>query len=173
MGEGATEYWVFAEVARSMGIDLERNGIRIVPYRQVEADTFAKVANDLGIPWFCLTDGDDEGRRTRKSLLPCLAGRAEADCISMLPCATIELLLCNKRRGSAYEAHMSSQKMGNLKVARGHLDYWPQVLSCIPNKASKEQMAIDAMMLMRRKGPSAVPDEIKDVINRAATLANS
>src|SRR5262249_47969590 len=62
LGEGATEYWVFSETARLMGIDLERHGIRIVvPYRQVEADTFAKVANDLGIHWFCLADGDDSG----------------------------------------------------------------------------------------------------------------
>jgi putative ATP-dependent endonuclease of OLD family len=94
LGEGVTEYWVFTETANLMSIDLERHGIRIVPYRQVEADTFAKIANDLGIHWFCLADGDDVGAKTRKSLLPLLSGRTEADSIGILPAATMELFLC-------------------------------------------------------------------------------
>src|SRR6185312_10088348 len=154
--EGATEYWVFLETARQMGLDLERHGIRIVAYRQVEADTFAKVANDLGIRWFCLADGDDVGVKTRKSLLPCLDGRAEVDCVSLLPCANIELLLCQNGLGSVYEKRMVPQKMSGFTAKPGAPDYWEQVLSCIPNKASKEQMVIDAMMLMRRSGPAAV-----------------
>jgi putative ATP-dependent endonuclease of OLD family len=174
LGEGATEYWVFSETARLMNIDLERCGIRIVPYRQVEADTFAKVANDLGIRWFCLADGDESGGKTRKSLLPHLNGRPESDCLAILPVANMELFLCNSGCGSVYETYMSTQKTRTgLTAGRVDPDYWKQVLECLPNKASKEQMAIEAMTLMRSKGPVAVPDELKNVINRAVALASS
>jgi putative ATP-dependent endonuclease of OLD family len=173
LGEGVTEYWVFTETAHLMGIDLERNGIRIVPYRQVEADTFAKIANDLGIHWFCLADGDDVGAKTRKSLLPLLNGRSEAECIGILPAATMELFLCEQGLGRVYEARMAEQKKKGLTAKPGDPSYWKQVLACLPNKASKEEMAIDAMMLLRRKGLSAVPGVLRDVITRAVTLSNS
>ena len=31
LGEGVTEYWALSETAKTLGIDLERHGIRIVP----------------------------------------------------------------------------------------------------------------------------------------------
>ncbi len=173
LGEGVTEYWVFLETAQLMGIDLERHGIRIVPYRQVEADTFAKVANDLGIRWFCLVDGDDAGSKTRKSLQPCLKSRSEAECLAVLPAANMELYLCHNGLGSIYEARMADQKKKSLTAKPGDPDYWNQVLACLPNKISKEQLAIDAMMLMRRKGLTAVPSELKHIIKQAVALAKS
>jgi putative ATP-dependent endonuclease of OLD family len=173
LGEGVTEYWVFSETASLMGIDLERHGVRIVPYRQVEADTFAKVANDLGIRWFCLVDGDDSGAKTRKSLQPCLDGRAEAECLAVLPAANMELFLCDNGLGSVYEARMADQKKKGLTAKPTDPDYWKQVLDCLPNKLSKEQLAIDAMMLLRRKGLKAVPAALTSVINRAVALAKA
>jgi hypothetical protein len=68
---------------------------------------------------------------------------------------------------------MADQKKKGLTAKPGHPDYWKQVLACLPNRLSKEQLVIDAMMLLRRKGLNAVPVELKNVINRAVTLANS
>jgi putative ATP-dependent endonuclease of OLD family len=174
LGEGVTEYWVFSETAKLMGIDLERHGIRIVPYRQVEADTFVKIANDLGIRWFCLTDGDATGAKTRESLLPHLGGKAELECLSVLPFPNMEHLLCHNGMGAVYEKRMSPQKTKTgLTTNPGDKDYWAQVLECIPNKASKEEMAIEAMALMRRYGVTSIPAVLKDVITRAVAQANS
>jgi putative ATP-dependent endonuclease of OLD family len=174
LGEGATEYWVFSEAARIMGVDLERCGIRIVTYRQVEASPFAKVANDLGIGWFCLVDGDDSGAKTRKSLTTLMGGRQEIERLAVLSFPNMEHFLCNSGCGSVYEACMAEQKKKNGLTAKpGEADYWKQVLDCLPNKACKEQMAIDAMALMSQGGASAVPDELKNIINRAVALANS
>jgi putative ATP-dependent endonuclease of the OLD family len=172
LGEGVTEYWVFSETARLMGIDLERHGIRIVPYRQVEADTFVKIANDLGIRWFCLADGDAGGAQTRKSLLPHLRGVPESQCLSVLPAPDMEHLLCQNGLGKVYEKRMSPQKTKTGLTAKpGDKDYWTQVLKCIPDRASKEEMAIEAMALMRRYGPTAIPGELKNVITCAVAQA--
>ncbi|HXG08183.1 MAG TPA: hypothetical protein VNK04_00165, partial [Gemmataceae bacterium] len=124
-------------------------GIEALPARVwdiVEADTFAKVANDLGIRWFCLVDGDDTGAQTRTSRLPSLDGRAEAECLATLPAANMELFLCHNGLGSVYEDRMAEQKKKGMTAKPGDPDNWKQVLDCLPNKLSKEQLAIDAFM---------------------------
>jgi putative ATP-dependent endonuclease of the OLD family len=174
LGEGVTEYWVLSETAKLMGIDLERHGIRIVPYRQVEADTFAKIANDLGIGWFCLADGDATGGKTRQSLLSLLDGKSEPERLAMLSVPTVEHLLCQHGLGTVYEKRMSPQKTKTgLTTKPGDPNYWIQVLDCIPNKTSKEEMAIEAMATMRRKGLAAVPAELTNAITRAVAQATS
>jgi putative ATP-dependent endonuclease of the OLD family len=174
LGEGVTEYWVLSETAKLMGIDLERHGIRIVPYRQVEADTFVKIANDLGIRWFCLVDNDASGAKTRTSLLPHLGGKPEAEWLAVLQAPNMEHLLCQNGMGGVYEKRMSPQKTKTGLTAKpGDPNYWTQVLDCIPNKTSKEELAIEAMALMRRYGVSAIPAALKNVITRAVAQATS
>jgi putative ATP-dependent endonuclease of OLD family len=173
LGEGPTEYWVFTETARLMRTDFDRLGIAYVPYRQVEAAPFVKLADDLGIRWFCVGDGDDAGQKTRKSLLPLLGSRKESDHLILLPCSKIELYLCQNGLGSVYERQMARQKLSGLTAKPGDADYWPQVLSCLPNKLSKEQVAIDAMTELHRAGAAAIPPVLRDVVNRAAHLATS
>ena len=59
--EGETETWVYSAAARAMGLNLHREGVRLVEYRQADVGLMAKVANALGIAWFCV--GDDDGER--------------------------------------------------------------------------------------------------------------
>ncbi len=173
LGEGATEYWVFSETARILGIDLERLGIRIVTYRQVEAEPFVKVADDLGICWHCVVDGDSSGQRTRKTLLSHLDGRDEADLLTVLPADNVELLLCEHGFGHVYHAQMADQKKHLLTAKPGQPNYWKQVLDCLPNRFCKEQAAIDVMVEMKRKGKSAVPPALAEIVTRAAALAQA
>ncbi len=138
----------------------------------MEADTFVKIANDLGIRWFCLTDGDATGAKTRTSRLPHFGGQPEAECLAVLSQPTIEHLLCEGGLGAVYEKRISSQKTTTgLTARKGDPDYWTQVLDCIPKEASKEDMAIEAMALMRRYGPSSIPADLKNVIDRTVAQA--
>ncbi len=59
--EGETESWIYPGAARALNIDLSRTGVRLVEYSQTDVGVIAKVANALGIPWFCVAD-DDLGR---------------------------------------------------------------------------------------------------------------
>lgn len=59
--EGETESWIYPAAARALSMKLHREGIRVVEYSQSDVGLLAKVANALGIPWYCVVD-DDPGR---------------------------------------------------------------------------------------------------------------
>lgn len=168
--EGETEYWVFAECARILGIDLEEQGIRIIDYAQVGAATIVKVGNDLGIDWYCVCDGDAHGKATRKALSALLTGRPEGNHVLELPEPNIELLLCKAGYGSAYEANVSVQKRAKLTAKPTDPQYWNQVLDCQPDKF-KVPCAIQAVADVAKRGQSGVPKELANAINASVKLA--
>src|SRR5207237_1374954 len=105
-------------------------GIRVVLYSNVGAVPFVKIANDLGIHWHCVCDGDSSGQNTRASLQPCLAGEPEATRITVLSSDTMELFLCENGLSKPYLAHVAPQKRAQLKAKPGDADYWKQVMTC-------------------------------------------
>ena len=56
--EGETETTLFAGAAESLGLDLSRAGVRCVEFSQTDVGMLAKVANSLGIAWYCVLDND-------------------------------------------------------------------------------------------------------------------
>jgi putative ATP-dependent endonuclease of OLD family len=66
--EGESEHWILDGLARITGIELDRCGVRMVPYRTSGHECLFKVANALGIPWFLLADGDAQGNATVAAL---------------------------------------------------------------------------------------------------------
>lgn len=173
MGEGETEYWVFSEAAEILGIDLERNGIRIVDsYSQVGVSPFVKLADDLGIEWHCAVDGDTSGQQHRESLVGLLKGRPEGEHVSILPQANMELFLCHAGFGHVYERHVSEQKKKQLVTKPGDAEYWDQVLACLPNKGPKGAWALEVMAEMRKKGRGSVPQFLSDLVEKCRILAN-
>jgi len=169
--EGATEYWVFSEVARLLdGAELECRGIRIIPFAQVGLLPFVKLADDLGILWHTLVDGDQAGGNTKRSLVPLLNGRSEADMITSLPSSCIEEFLCASGYGNVYLNHLSPQKSrARLTAKPGDAEYWGQVVQCLNDKVPKERMAIEAMLEMQRT--RVIPPLLEQIVRRAFTLA--
>lgn len=168
--EGETEYWVFRRAAQILGADLDREGVRLVLYARVGPDTFAKVANDLRIDWFCVADNDDSGQRYQKSVRACLHGRPESEHVVLLPARNVEVFLCENGCGDVYLHHLSDQKKHLLKAKAGTPDYWPQVVDCL-DRTPKESLALEAMELIAQEGKAAVPGKLKEIIDAVVTLA--
>ena len=61
--EGESETWVYPAAACALGLNLDREGISIVEYRQTDVGLLAKIANSLGIEWYCV--GDDDTQRQK------------------------------------------------------------------------------------------------------------
>jgi putative ATP-dependent endonuclease of OLD family len=172
LGEGETEYWVFSAAAKIMGRDLERIGVRIVDsYSQSGLSPFIKVADDLGVEWHAVCDGDAAGMQNQNSIRALLKGRPETDRISVLPYDNMELLLCNSGYGGVYESHISLQKQKNLTASPGDADYWVQVLQC-QERVSKGGCAIEVMEQMQQRGLQAVPPSLTTLIKQACELAS-
>ena len=60
--EGETELWLFPEMARLLGCDFATEGIHTVEFAQSGVEPLVKLANDLGIEWHLVADGDEAGR---------------------------------------------------------------------------------------------------------------
>ncbi len=168
--EGETEYWVFKRAAQTLGTDLDREGVRLVPYARVGPGTFTKVANDLGISWICVADNDENGQGYRRSVIPWLKGRPEAEHVVLLPARSIEIFLCESGYGSVYLSHVSPQKKHLLKAKPGNADYWPLVVECL-DRTPKESLALEVMDLISQKGKSALPMKLKEIIEAVVALA--
>ncbi len=71
--EGETEAWLLPEFARLAGIEFAVEGIRCVEFAQCGIPPLVRLADDLGITWRLLTDGDQAGEnyeRAADSLCP-------------------------------------------------------------------------------------------------------
>lgn len=170
LGEGETEYWVFSLSAEILGVDLERAGIRTVDYAQAGVVPFTKLADDLGIEWHAVVDGDAAGKTNQQTLRGQLMGRQEPERISALPQDNVELFLCESGYGSVYEKYISPQKKKNLTAKQGDPNYWKQVLDC-QSRVPKATRAIEVMTAMKKKGKKGVPPLLAQILERCSALA--
>jgi putative ATP-dependent endonuclease of the OLD family len=164
--EGQTEYWVLTMSADQLGIHLAQRGVRIIQYRNVEALPFVKVANDFGIDWLCLIDGDDQGKRTAKSLGGDLAGKPGAERIVELPAPNMERFICDVGFGGVYEKGVAHQKKHLITTKLGDPQYWDQVLAALSGAHSKEWRAIQAMGEIEKAGPKKMPGFLRDLVKK-------
>ena len=169
--EGQTETWVYPAAARALGLNLDREGIRVVEFGQSDAVMLAKVANALGIRWYLV--GDDDGKRTKEEprLMGHLDGADAADRF-VFPYPKIEVLLLRNGYETCYSAHMPEQNLKKLTKPPGDPGYWQEYAANLPNQA-KTRAAADVAIEMENRGSAGVPAEIRDVLEKAASLARS
>lgn len=168
--EGATEHSVMGSLADLLDIDLDRAGVRIVQYAQVSVAALIRLANQLGIAWFCLADGDRAGQGYKKAARDLLGSRAEADHVLALPDSTIEVHLCQAGFGAAYQANIAPQKRAQVTASPGDPLYWDQVYAAQTNRP-KEALALEAMSEIRGAGAAAAPPVLKGVLEAVLRLA--
>ncbi len=60
--EGESEGWLLPEMAHILGYDFKSEGIRCVEFAQCGLEPLIKLAQDLGIQWHLLVDGDRAGQ---------------------------------------------------------------------------------------------------------------
>lgn len=166
--EGETDVSVLAECADLLGIDLNAYGIRIVEFSQTDQNVLIKAADALGIAWFLVADGDDEGQKYVKSTEKHLHGRALSDHTHRLSHQNMEVLLCQAGFGQPYLDRIHSQQQSSITLNPGDAGYWTQVYQAVKGK-SKPAAAMEALMLMRDRGESGVPPEIRGILEKVSS----
>jgi len=192
LGEGETEVTLFHEIARHLGIDLERAGVRCVPYRLgASIELFLKVAKDLGIRWCVLTDNDNQGKKDQQHVTTCTTPAALPDVLHVMPEDDMEQHLCQAGFGGVYQAiyddHPQLHSPPNpsppctqcgtapkprprVTVLPGDTAYWPQVLRVIKNVMNKPAAALDVVRVIQA-GTTPVPPLLEKAIRKAVELA--
>lgn len=172
LGEGETELTLFHEIARHLKIDLERAGVRCVPYRMgASIELFLKVAKDFGIRWCALTDNDQQGLADQNHLKNYTAPADFADACHVMTEEDIESHLCAAGFGAVYTAYLTPQTVTSVTVAAGHADYWKQVLKAIKNSKGYSKPAAALQVVQMISGGAPVPPLIETVIRKAVALA--
>ena len=170
LGEGETEYWVFQAVAEGAKIDLERSGVRVVDnYSQSGGPRpLVTLADELGIAWHVVCDGDDSGERHAKSVRDHLNGRDEAAHLTSLPYKNMEHCLCTEGFLDLYEAALAPEQTATVTAAQGSPQRSEQVALAI--KKQKTAVAAEVADLLRAGG-RPVPPTLAATLNAAVKLA--
>lgn len=141
--EGESETWIYRAAARALDMELHREGIRLVEYRQSDVGLLTKIANALGIAWYCVADNDGQGESSAKAVRKNLGAVDETERI-VLPYKDIETHL----RNNGYEGVYAQFRKG-----------------------AKTRAAAAAAAELEERGERGVTAAIRAVLEKAVSLA--
>lgn len=159
--EGETEIWLLNEFASILGIGLQAEGIRLVEYAQCGAGPLIKLANQLGISWHLLADGDEAGVKYAKS-----AGSGDAtENVTLLPSVDIEHFLYDFGFADVYRQNCGVSNTRNLSRNK--------IIDMAIRRRSKPGMALAVVDEARRRGKRSIPKLFQRILLKARSDANN
>ena len=169
LGEGQTEGTLIPESARLLEKNLEKAGIRFVPYQPgISLKTCLQIANGMGIHWVVLVDNDEQGKKDVDAVRKQLDGRTESKVLFKMPEANIEEHLCRNGFQSIYRNLLGEQPRKKVTVGPDDPEYPFQIARALPDKL-KTRAAQDVLMAIQND-PTLVPQLFRDVIDAALKL---
>jgi putative ATP-dependent endonuclease of OLD family len=166
--EGESEFWLLRQLAHVLGYDLEAEGVRCVEFAQCGVAPLVKLANDLGIEWHLLSDGDASGAVYAQEAQQLLRGATPEDRITRLTRRDIERCFWYHGYEAIYlEAANLSQRSGKH---RGKLPPG-RVIEKAVRKRSKPYLALTVAEGAAARGPSGIPTVVRHVIETSVNLA--
>lgn len=156
--EGETEFWLLAEAARALGIDLRQEGIECLEFAQSGLAPIAILANHLGVGWHLLVDGDKAGQHYRQQALSLNSG--ELGEVTMLRERDIEHCLWHHGYDDVY------RRAGGV-TGRSRRDKPHDVITRAVRALSKPRLALLLGEEMRAPGSPGVPEPLQRVLKDA------
>lgn len=169
LAEGESEVILLPEIARILGFNLERAGVRCVPFRHSDIGLYLTVANGIGISWVTLTDNDQQGQSTIQKVRSALNGRSEERMLHVMPEDDLEQYLCANGFGDVYESLLTSQTRQQVTVANTDPAYWKQVTKAV---SKHKILAIQSVLQEIQRG-RPVPRLLKRAVVTAVNLSKS
>jgi putative ATP-dependent endonuclease of OLD family len=141
--EGETEY-IFLDNLLNNDSFLDKKGIRIIQYAQIDAGIILNIAKELIMPWFMITDGDAQGQENRKKALLAIPQGANCDdYIYTFTESTIEVHLMNNGFDSIYHSKISPQTSNNITEPQDSSMYNEAVYKAIQKSINKPEIILD------------------------------
>ncbi|MFO0872724.1 MAG: DUF2813 domain-containing protein [Phycisphaerales bacterium] len=166
--EGETEFWLLPALARELGYSLHLEGVECVEFAQCGIVPLVKLADDLGIEWHVLADGDRAGEVYEHTASEWLRGAARERRITALEAPDIEHCLWNNGFAPIYRRAARLAVRGDGR-RRGEVA--GMVIARAIKNTSKPHLARMAIEHVREAGPSGVPPPLRRAIETAVALA--
>lgn len=167
--EGETEAWIYPAAARAIHLDLHREGVRLVEYRQSDVGLLAKVANALGIAWYCVGDDDTERPNTERKVNQNLKGAKVSERV-VFPYENMEIHLLSNGYDSVYDQFMPEENRRRITAHPEKSGYWSDYSGHFPSR-KKTRAAGEVAVEMVNRGKRGVTKEIRRVLKKAVFLA--
>jgi putative ATP-dependent endonuclease of OLD family len=166
--EGETEFWLLRELARTLGYDLEAEGVRCVEFAQCGVGPLARLANELGIEWHLVADGDESGVVFAREAIDFLEGRAKRRHVTTLDRRNIEAFLWHHGFEGIYR---EGAGVGPRGTEDGDRFSPRRIIERAVRRNSKPYLALSVAEECARRGPQSVPPLLRAVIEDAVELA--
>ncbi|MEL7456535.1 MAG: ATP-dependent endonuclease, partial [Pseudomonadota bacterium] len=162
--EGETEVWLFNELARQCGYDLAAEGVQIVEFAQSGLKSLVKVAQEFGIDWHVVTDGDPAGKKYAHTVRAHLNNDQERHRLTELPDRDIEHFLYN----NGFEIFFKDI----IKVPHDHPIPAKKVVNRVLKKQAKPDLALAIVAHCEERGVDCIPVLLRWTLKRVVTMAN-
>jgi putative ATP-dependent endonuclease of the OLD family len=167
--EGETEAWLLPEFAQICGYNFPAEGIRFVEFAQSGLTALLRLANDLGIEWHLLTDGDEAGRGYAACARAHLRGRTVEDRITTLEDRDIEHCLFYNGYEGLYRELAGAAAPG--PKGRRMRERAANTIARAIHARSKPGLALAVLEAANKPGSPGVPPPLRRLIETAVRLA--
>lgn len=170
--EGWTDYAMVPELACLLGHDLDLCGVSCVEFSQCGVKTLIKLAQDLGIEWHVLADGDPAGQDYVRDAESLRGASPASERITSLIEQDIEHCMWNAGYHTVYESAVSPRRRAALiKAAPGTPNYITETIQAAIKSTSKPQLAYAVVAEAAKPGAPGVPQSLKTAIETSVALA--
>jgi len=165
--EGETEFWILPELARICGYDLAVEGVSCVEFAQSGLTPLIKVAQQLGIEWHLLADGDEAGHHYSSMAQPFLGDMEPELRITRLAELDIEHCFWHHGFADVYRRIAFPKARGIPRVAA------KSAITQAIARSSKPFLAVQALEAVAAAGAEKAPPPLRKAIEAAIALSRA
>ncbi len=169
--EGWTDYAMVPELARLLGYDLDLCGVSCVEFSQCGVKTLIKLAQDLGIEWHVLADGDAAGQQYVQDADSLRGASPLVERATSITERDIEHCMWNAGYRAVYELAVSPGRKSLITSAPGTPNYATETIQAAIKSTSKPQLAYAVVAEAAKPGAVGIPGSLKTAIDMAVALA--
>lgn len=163
--EGESEYWIMPQVAQYLGYNFSLEGIHCIVFAQSGLAPLVKVANELGIEWHILVDGDDAGQGYMKTAKKFLQYGDVMSHITLLKDRDIEHCFWNNGYSDFYIEQARLRKRHDQKLK----PLWT-IKRAVKNH-SKPFLSLKIMEKVFEENSPGIPPKLIELVNNCISLA--
>jgi len=165
--EGESEVWILPQIARLMGYEFALEGIACVEFAQCGLDPLIKVAEEWGIAWHVLADGDDAGKSYGETVSRFIGSDDPDEKLTVLREKDIEQCFWRHGYDDVYKHHsrLSERKLRQFSPGR--------IVQAAVRKRSKPFLALSVVEAIAGEDSPGIPVILKKMIETCVGLARS
>jgi putative ATP-dependent endonuclease of OLD family len=163
--EGETEFWVLPELARICGYDFAQEGIACVEFAQCGIDPLIKVAQEFGIEWHVLADGDPSGRSYVDTAHQFIRNEEKTLRVTLLREQDIEHCFWHYGYASVY------LRVAQIKISPRRRIPAKRVIDRAITKTSKPFLAFEIIEAVSAPNSPGIPKPLRHLIETCVRLA--